>query len=196
VGSALACVDSVLRIPGGSAPGFGPAPINPGPRPPCGNPGNPAACPAPPPPCTTACQPPPPGVTLKDQLNALLAADANALAKLKLGGLVKRGRKVSFTAPGAGTLAVKLARKSTVLASGKHVYTAAGKGTVSLKLGKQGKKALRRALGEAHADGVVHVQGRDGDDRQPLVHPETLVRLATASPRSLTPCCARRRRSG
>jgi hypothetical protein len=35
-----------LRVPNGTDPDFGPAAVNPGPRPGCGNPGNPAACPA------------------------------------------------------------------------------------------------------------------------------------------------------
>ncbi len=33
-----------LRIPGATEPDLSPAPISPGPRPPCGNPGNPTSC--------------------------------------------------------------------------------------------------------------------------------------------------------
>jgi hypothetical protein len=139
-------VASAGVIAGATTPDFGPAAINPGPRPACGNPGNPAACQGPPcttcgPPCTTCSQ----GGTLKDQLRALLGREAKALAKLKLRGLIKRGLKVTFTAPGPGTLSMKLAKKSSVLASGRHVYTAAGKGTLTLKLSKKGKKVLRHA---------------------------------------------------
>ena len=43
-----------LLIPGAKNPDLSPAPINPGPRPPCGNPGNPVACVGPPPPPPTA----------------------------------------------------------------------------------------------------------------------------------------------
>jgi hypothetical protein len=137
-----------LLIPGGSSPDFGPAPVNPGPRPGCGNPGNPAACGGPPP--CPGCNPPPcctpPGPSLAAQLRGLLGTQAKALKKLKLRGLRKRGAvKIKFTAPGAGLLAMKLTRKSTVLAGGRHRYAAAGKGTLTLKLSKKGKRAVRTA---------------------------------------------------
>jgi hypothetical protein len=38
-----------------------------------------------------------------------------------------------------------LAKKATVLASGRHVYRAAGKGSLTLKLTKKGKRQLRHA---------------------------------------------------
>jgi hypothetical protein len=130
-------------IAGASAPDFGPASINPGPRPGCGNPGNPVACGGPVPPCSTCG--PSPGGSLRDQLNALLTSEAKALGKLKIRGLMKKGLKLTFSAPGPGTLGVKLARKSTVLASARHTYKSAGKATLTLRLSKKGKKALRRA---------------------------------------------------
>jgi hypothetical protein len=130
-----------LILPGAAEPDFGPAAVNPGARPACGNPGNPAACPAPAPPC---CSP----ASLK--LGGLLGAEAKALKKLKIGGLLRKHQvKVSYTAPGAGTLALKLtttgaaARKATVLATGRAVFAAAGKKTVVLKLSSKGAKVLR-----------------------------------------------------
>ena len=130
-----------LIIPGAAEPDFGPAAVNPGARPACGNPGNPAACPTPTPPC---CSP----ASLK--LGGLLGAEAKALKKLKIGGLLrKRKVKVSYTAPAAGTLALKLtttgaaARKATVLAAGRAVFAAAGKKAVVLKLSSKGAKVLR-----------------------------------------------------
>jgi hypothetical protein len=130
-----------LIIPGAAEPDFGPAPVNRGPRPPCGNPGNPTACSTPPPTC---CSP----ASLK--LGGFLSAEAKALGKLKIKGpLKKRKVKVSHTAPVAGTLALKLttggtaAAKATTLASGRAVFAAAGKKTVVLKLSKKGVRVLR-----------------------------------------------------
>jgi hypothetical protein len=130
-----------LIIPGAAEPDFGPAPVNRGPRPPCGNPGNPTACSTPPPTC---CSP----ASLK--LGGFLSAEAKALGKLKIRGpLKKRKVKVSHTAPVAGTLALKLttggtaAAKATTLASGRAVFAAAGKKTVVLKLSKKGVRVLR-----------------------------------------------------
>src|SRR5205085_897343 len=132
-----------LIIPGAAEPDFGPAAVNPGARPACGNPGNPAACPTPTPPC---CSP----ADYKARLNSLLSAELKALKKLKIRGLLRKHQvKVSFTAPAAGTLALKLtttgaaARKATVLASGRAVFAAAGKKAVVLKLSSKGVKVLR-----------------------------------------------------
>jgi hypothetical protein len=129
-----------LRIPGATHPDFSPAAINPGPRPPCGNPGNPAMC---------ALPLPAPIVTLRQQLTTLLSAQAKALRKLGIRGLRRKGQfKVTFQAPGAGTLVVKLtttAKRPTLLASGRLVFTKAAKRTVAVKLTRKGKSALRHA---------------------------------------------------
>ena len=130
-----------LIVPGAAEPDFGPAAVSPGPRPGCGNPGNPAACPQPAPIC---CSP------ASFKLAGLLSAEVKALKKLRIGGLLrKRQVKVSYTAPGPGTLALKLtttgaaAKKSIVLATGRAVFAAAGKKAVVLKLSSKGKKVLR-----------------------------------------------------
>src|SRR5256885_9005169 len=63
--------------------------------------------------------------------------------------LRKRKVKVSYTAPAAGTLALKLtttgaaARKATVLAAGRAGFAAAGKKAGVLKLSSKGAKVLR-----------------------------------------------------
>ena len=50
---------------------------------------------------------------------------------------------ISFGAPGPGTLTMTLAKKATVLASGRHVYGAAGEGSLTLKLTKRARHARR-----------------------------------------------------
>jgi hypothetical protein len=134
-----------LIIPGGAEPDFGPAAVNPGPRPGCGNPGNPTPC--------SSGPPPDGGVTsaqVKAKLTSFLSAEAKALKKLKIRGLLKKKRvKVTFNAPSAGTLTLKLtttgaaAKRSITLASGRLVFAAAGKKKVTLKLSSKGKKVLR-----------------------------------------------------
>jgi hypothetical protein len=145
-------VTPALIAPGGSDPDFGPAAVNPGPRPPCGNPGNPVACPPPVPPCGN-CNPPT-GV-IKASLRSLLGAESRALRKLGIRGLLSRRQvKVSFTAPGPGGLAASLAAKTitnsaakvpAVLGSGRLTFAAAGKKTLVVKLGRKGRKLLRHA---------------------------------------------------
>jgi hypothetical protein len=136
---------SALRIPSATHPDFSPAAIAPGPRPPCGNPGGPVAC---------ATNAPSGGATLRQQLTALLTAQAKALRKLGIRGLRRKGKfKVAFQAPGAGTLAVKLtakrsgiaAARTITLASGRLAFKAAGTRTVTVKLTRAGRSALRRA---------------------------------------------------
>jgi len=148
-----------LRIPGATAPDFSPAAINPGPRPPCGNPGNPGNPTCSQPPCVS-CQPPcvscePPCVScaaLRSALNGFAKNVTRGLARLKIRGLLRKGRlSVAFTAPSPGTLAARLtatgasARRATLLASGRHVYKAAGKAKLTVKLTAKGRKRLRKA---------------------------------------------------
>jgi hypothetical protein len=128
-------------IAGATSPDLAPAAINPGPRPPCAQPGNPAPCggpppPPPPPPCGS-CGPAP---SLRDALAALVRSHSAIRIRA-----LSRGVRIAFTAPGAGTLAARLSKGRTVLASGSHRYAGAGKGTVTLKLSRKGKRALRRA---------------------------------------------------
>ena len=127
-------------IAGATSPDLAPAAINPGPRPPCAQPGNPAPCggppPPPPPPCGS-CGPPP---SLRDALAALVRRHSAIRIRA-----LSRGVRIAFTARGAGTLAARLSKGRTVLASGSHRYAGAGKGTVTLKLSRKGKRALRRA---------------------------------------------------
>jgi hypothetical protein len=130
-----------LIISGGSDPDFGPAAVAPGPRPGCGNPGNPTAC-------TTG----PPAADLHALLTSLLGGETKALKKLKIRGLLRKKQvKVSFTAPTAGTLALSLsasgaaAKKPVVIARGKQVFAAAGKRAVTLKLTSKGKRVLKHA---------------------------------------------------
>jgi hypothetical protein len=126
------------EIAGATSPDLSPAAVNPGPRAPCGQPGNPVSCGGPPP-------PPPPCGTCAPSLHDALAALVKGHAKLKIRTLQRGGVRIAFTAPGAGTLSARLGKGRTVLASGSRRYTRAGKGTVTLKLSRKGKKALRRA---------------------------------------------------
>jgi hypothetical protein len=144
-----------LKIPGAKTPDLSPAAMNPGARPPCGHPGNPTACtdgscPS----CTNpncpACQP---GVDVRKKLDALLAAEAKALGRLGIRGLLRKKRtSIAYTADGPGTLALRLtgsrtaaASRATLLASGKHTFAAAGRARIVLKLTRKGKRVLRRA---------------------------------------------------
>jgi hypothetical protein len=130
-------------IAGATSPDLSPAAINPGPRPPCGQPGNPAACP--PPACSLAslrCTPPP-CATCAPSLHDMLAVLVNTHSKLRIRAL-RRGVRIAFTASGAGLLTARLSKGRTVLAGGSHRYARAGKGSVTLKLSRKGKKALRR----------------------------------------------------
>jgi hypothetical protein len=143
--------DPVLILPGASEPDFGPAPVNPGPRPPCGNPGNPSCTPL----CTVNCIPCPtcvPQVTLSERLAGLLGAASKKLRSLRIRGLLRKGRfTIEFTAPGPGTLTASLtaagasARRATLLATGRRVYKAAGKAKLTIKLTGRGRQRLRRA---------------------------------------------------
>jgi WD40-like Beta Propeller Repeat len=131
-----------LVVGAATQPDFGPAPVNPGARPGCGNPGNPAACP---PPCTS-CSPPPctscgSGSALAAKLRSFLAAEARALGKLRIHGLLKKRMvKVAFDAPSAGTLTL-----GAGVAAGRLTFTAAGRKTAVLKLSSKGARRLRHA---------------------------------------------------
>ena len=91
--------------------------VNPGPRPGCGNPGNPSACqPIPPKP-----PPPKPPVNLKALLGALLTNSATALKRLAIHGLLRNHRfSITFSAAGPGTLIF------TFATTGRHGFTMAG----------------------------------------------------------------------
>jgi hypothetical protein len=138
----------VLRIPGASAPDFSPAPLTPGPRPACGNPGNPV-CPQPSP--TPSPTPTPhagccAAADVRRALDSLLGRSATALRRLGLHGLRRHKRlALPFTAPGAGALAVQLRGGGKVLASGRLVFTAAARRSVAVKLTRRGARALRHA---------------------------------------------------
>ncbi|HEY7629547.1 MAG TPA: hypothetical protein VH817_02540 [Thermoleophilaceae bacterium] len=132
-----------LIIPGAAEPDFGPAAVSPGARPGCGNPGNPTPCSGPPGQQVTS-------AVVKAKLTAFLKNEVKALKKLKIRGLLKKKQlKVTFDAPSAGTLTLKLtttgaaAKRTTTLASGRLVFAAAGKKKVTLKLTGKGKKVLR-----------------------------------------------------
>jgi hypothetical protein len=156
--------DAQLIVPGGSEPDFGPAPVNPGARPACGNPGNPSNCPTPTPTPTSKPTPtttttpsqtstqsttPKPTEGVTQRLNVLLASLATGLKRLDIHGFLHANQiGVAFTASEAGVLTLRLStrgRHSTVIATGRRVYSAAGAATVTLKLTSQGSKWLRAA---------------------------------------------------
>lgn len=161
-----------LIVPGASDPDFSPAAINPGPRPGCGNPGNPGAClkPPPPPPAPTPtprptpkpvpcgttgnpCSVQPPAPTLvRESLGRFAHSIASAFGWLKIGRLLRqRQLTITFTAPAPGTLTGTLTAsgasvsRRTVIATGRRVYTAAGPAKLTIKLTPQGTKRLRKA---------------------------------------------------
>jgi hypothetical protein len=145
----------VLRIAGGREPDLSPAAINPGARPGCGNPGNPAACNPDCPTCGGCPTCGTPGASLKQKLADFLAAEAKKLRRLGVHGLRRKKRTVlSYTADQAGVFAVRFtgtpivaASRAKLLASGKHTFAAAGIARVTLKLTRKGARALRRATG-------------------------------------------------
>jgi len=146
--------EPTLIIPGASEPDFSPAAINPGPRPGCGNPGNPT-CPNPSRPICGPCQPPAPKIdpaVVRTSLGSFAKSVASAFGRLKIGRLLrKRQLTIVFTAPAAGTLTAELtasggsARRTTLIASGRRVYKAAGTAKLTIKLTSQGRKRLRKA---------------------------------------------------
>jgi dipeptidyl aminopeptidase/acylaminoacyl peptidase len=145
--SNCAALTSQLIVPGATDPDFGPAPVNPGPRPGCGNPGNPAACTTTTTTTTTTGPPAPPVVNLRRRLSAVLSSCASALKRTRIRGLVRTHRvTIAFTAPGAGTLTLVLStsgKHPVIVASGRVVFTGAGKRNVVLRLTGKGLRALR-----------------------------------------------------
>jgi hypothetical protein len=147
---------AALRIPGAGEPDFGPAAVNPGPRPQCGNPGNPTCPPRPPVPCGS-CTPPNPEIdaaAIRRALAGFATKATRAFARLKISGLLRKRRiAIEFTAPAAGTLAARLtatgasasARRATLTASGRRVYPSAGTAKLAIKLTGRGRKRLRGA---------------------------------------------------
>jgi hypothetical protein len=132
-----------LTIPGGTDPDLSPAANAPGPRPGCGNPGNPTACGGPGP-------GPGPVVVSVATLRSFLGSEARALKKLKIKGLLRKGKvSVSFSSPVAGTLTLALtapgaaAKKKVTIASGRASFAKPGKKTVTLKLTGKGRKVLK-----------------------------------------------------
>jgi hypothetical protein len=149
----------LLRVPGARTPDFGPAAINPGARPGCGNPGNPTPC-APScvgcGPCTTCggpCTTCGGTADLKKKLTAFLGAEARALRRLGIRGLRRRKRTgVAYEADQAGVLAVRFtgtataaASRATLIAKGRRAWTAPGRARLVLKLTRRGARVLRRA---------------------------------------------------
>jgi hypothetical protein len=140
----------VLRIPGGREPDLSPAAINPGARPGCGNPGNPAACNPECPTCGTG-----PGEDVRQKLVAFLAAEAKKLRRLGVHGLRRKKRTVlSYQADQAGVFTVRFtgtpilaASRAKLLASAKHTFAAPASANVTMKLTRKGARALRRAKG-------------------------------------------------
>ncbi len=137
----------LLRIPGARNPDLSPAPLNPGPRPPCDNPGNPAACPAPASATAPGSDGKPDSKLVHARLKGLLSQVSGELRALHLGGLLrKRQVKIGFKAPAAGTLDVSLAVGSgphaKTIASGTLVFPAAGRRTLVLKLSRKGAKLV------------------------------------------------------
>lgn len=132
---------AALTIPGGTDPDLSPAANAPGPRPGCGNPGNPTVCGGP---------GPGPVVVSTATLRTLLGSEAKALKKLKIKGLLRKGKvSVPFNSPVAGTLTLALtapgaaAKKKIVIASGRVTFSAPAKKSVTLKLTRKGRKVLK-----------------------------------------------------
>jgi hypothetical protein len=149
IGSVTDCsqiTGAALKIAGARDPDFGPAAVNPGPRPGCGNPGNPVACHTPGPgPTPTPTPTPTTALQAKNALNATLKAAATKLRKLGIHGLLShRHVAVAYTAPAAGVLNVSLARSAVRLATGKRPFVAAGTKLVTLKLTAKGLTRIRK----------------------------------------------------
>lgn len=140
--------EPALLIPGGREPDASPAADNPGPRPGCGNPGNPTPCPGPgpapqpistPTPTCTSCPTPAPQVPA-------VAAALRSLLKTSLRGLrAKHHVVLRFSASTAGTLSVLLSFHGKALARGRHVFATAGRAAVTLALTAAGRNRLRGA---------------------------------------------------
>jgi hypothetical protein len=97
-------------------------------------------------PACTTCAGGGPAAALETALRSLLKAGATALSKQALHGLRTRRRlSLSFKAPAAGTLTVKLLVHSAVLAKAHHTFAAPGRATLALALTAAGRKQLAHA---------------------------------------------------
>jgi hypothetical protein len=146
--------EPALIIPGASQPDLSPAAINPGPRPPCGNPGNPTCPPPQPPPVCGTC--PGPNLVIdtaavRRSLRNFVKKARRGFARLKIGGLLRKRRlTIEFKAPAAGRLSARLtatgapSRRATTIASGRRVYRAPGNAKFAITLTAEGAKSLRR----------------------------------------------------
>jgi hypothetical protein len=151
IGSLTQCdqiTGAALKLAGAKEPDFGPAAVNPGPRPGCGNPGNPVSCPTPGPGPTPTPTPTPQatnGLKAKNALRATLNAAAIKLRKLRIHGLVSHRRVgVFYRAPAAGTLTAALQRSGVKFATGKKKFAAAGRKLLVLTLTTKGLKRIRK----------------------------------------------------
>jgi hypothetical protein len=124
----------VLAVANGSHPDFGPAPVNPGPRPACGNPGNPAVC------TTGVIGPPDPGAPATTPRAGL--ALAGRLPKLRRA--LSRGIVFRVTSSVPGTAAVKLLSHGRVVARGSARVATPGAVKVRARFTAAAKRALKR----------------------------------------------------
>jgi hypothetical protein len=147
-------ISSRLVVPGGTQPDFGPAAVNPGPRPGCGNPGNPAACSGPSPtptpgPTPTPTPTPTSHYDLGQHLATLISNWASAIRRLGARGLLRAHQfTLRFTSGSAGTLTIRFTitgRGRHLLATGRTGYSAAGQRTAVVRLPQRGLQRLRRA---------------------------------------------------
>lgn len=117
-----------LRVPGASEPDLGPAAIHPGPRPGCGNPGNPKPCTGPAP--------------VAGRLKALVGA--RAIRALRLRKLARRRQfTVTFAAPVPGAFALLVNARGQTIASARKVFKQAGHATVKVRFTRAGVKRLK-----------------------------------------------------
>jgi hypothetical protein len=149
IGSLTQCdqiTGAALKFAGAKEPDFGPAAVNPGPRPGCGNPGNPVSCPTPGPGPTPTPTPTPQatdGLKAKNALTATLKAAAIKLRKLRIHGLLSKRRVgVLYRAPAAGTLTAALQRSGVKFATGKKTFAGPGKKLLVLTVTTKGRKRL------------------------------------------------------
>lgn len=121
-----------LVIAGGSAPDFGPAAVNPGPR-------EGGTAPAPPGPVGSS--------DLGRRLRLLLGRLRTALSAMPLAALARAGGvRGTFNAPGRGGLDVTLKAAGTarVLARGHRTFAASGSQPCAIRLTRPARKRLRR----------------------------------------------------
>ena len=145
-----------LVIPGASEPDLSPAAINPGPRPPCGNPGNPISCAGQP---TRGCDPcpgPTRSSTRRDHSPRArrpregrhaqpgTSEDPRAAAHAARSRSSSRPRPPARSPPGSPPPAPPPVARPCSPAAGAHTR-AAGKAKLTIKLTTKGRKRLRSA---------------------------------------------------